>query len=375
MSDRESWNHEVHGKLNDLLASFEKRENELTRRSEQLERDRAEFEQEMKTRREKQEIAIQEQYNDLDETRLRIEKEKKRMEEVYQFQSSPVHLNIGGHRFTTSLQTLRRDNDSMLATMFSGRHKLVQEPDGSYFVDRDGTHFRHILNYLRDGFRADMLPQDEVSLREIMNEAQYYQLNDLITAVENVLDPPPPAPDFTQNEINDMLATLTRQTPINNGPPVPPPPVGLDLGTGSYTSRMKPADFVFHNMTKSNLDFSGKNLAGLTFAHTTFAHNVSFADACLVNTCFYGCEFASHVVVDFTNADISGADFRQCRCVQSGPNAFNSLGGVPIGSGGFMFGSSCSSFAQLVKTGHVKFTGARHIGTKFEPHIVDFISF
>ena len=367
MSDKEAWSHEVHGKINDLLASFEKRENELTKWSEQLKRERTAFDQEMKTRQEEHDMAIQEQYKDLDETRLRIEKEKKRMQDVYEFQSSPVHLNIGGHRFTTSLQTLRRDKDSMLATMFSGRHKLLQESDGCYFVDRDGTHFRHILNYLRDGFRADMLPQDEVSLREIVNEAHYYQLSGLVAGVENVLDPPPPAPDFTQNEINDMLATLTRQTTTNTTPSGP--------GIANTSSRMPNADFVFHNMTKGTLDFSGKNLSGLSFAHTTFAHNVSFVDCCLVNTCFYGCEFASHVVVDFTDADISGADFRQCRCVQSGPNAFNGLGGVPVGSGGFMFGSSCSSFAQLIKTGHVKFTGARHIGTKFESNIIDLIHF
>lgn len=374
MSDGESWSREVHGKLNDLLTSFEKRESELTRLSEQLARDRAEFEQEMKARRESEEMAIQEQYKDLDETRQRIEKEKKSMEEVHEFQSSPVHLNIGGHRFTTSLQTLRRDKDSMLATMFSGRHKLLQEPDGSYFVDRDGTHFRHILNYLRDGFRPDLLPQDEILLREIINEAHYYQLSDLVASVENILDPPPPAPDFTQDEINDMLATLTRQASTSARPSSPsqqmPKP---DAAVGS--SRFKNADFVSHNMTKNNIDFSGKNLSGLSFAHTTFAHNVSFAEACLVNTSFYGCEFSSHVVVDFTNADISGADFRQCRCIQSGPNAFSSLGGVPAGTGGFMFGSSCSSFTQLIKTGHVKFTGSRHIGTKFDPHIIDFISF
>ena len=369
MSDKVAWSQEIHGKISDLLICFERREKQLTQLSEKLEKDREAFEQEMAAKRQDHETTIQEQYKDLDETRLRIENEKKRMHEVHQFQSSPVHLNIGGNRFTTSLQTLRRDQDSMLATMFSGRHKLIQEPDGSYFVDRDGTHFRHILNYLRDGFRAEMLPQDELSLREIMNEAQYYQLTGLVAGVENVLDPPPPAPDFTQCEINDMLATLTRQTTLNsaNTPP------GLDLGTGS---RSKTADFVFHNMTKSNLDFSGKNLSGLSFAHTTFAHNVSFVGACLVNTCFYGCEFASHVVVDFTDADISGADFRQCRCVQSGPNAFNGLGGVPVGGGGgFMFGSSCSSFAHLIKTGHVKFTGAKHIGTKFEPSILELIHF
>ena len=373
MSENRAWSHEIHGKLNDLLASFERRERELAEMSGKLERDRETFKKEMEAKRQQHEISIQEQFKDLDETRLRIESEKKRMREVQEFQSSKVHLNIGGHRFTTSLQTLRRDPDSMLATMFSGRHNLVQEADESYFVDRDGTHFRHILNYLRDGFRGEMLPQDELSLREIANEAEYYQLSGLVAGIENILDPPPPAPDFTQSEIDDMVATLTRQTPVPRTPP------GLDLGTGS--GRHKTADFVFHNMTKNNLDFSGKNLSGLSFAHTTFAHNVSFVDTCLVNTCFYGCEFASHVVVDFSGADISGADFRQCRCVQSGPNAFNDLGCDPLklgplaGGGGFMYGSSCSSFAHLIKTGHVKFTGARHIGTKFEQNIRELINF
>ncbi|KAM7427113.1 hypothetical protein ABFA07_021707 [Porites harrisoni] len=367
MSDNDTWKMEINGKIRELLECFERREKELTQFSDTLEKDRKAIEEEMRKKRQEHETFIKEQYRELDETRLRIENEKKRMQEVQEFQSSPVHLNIGGHRFTTSLQTLRRDIDSMLATMFSGRHKLTQEPDGSYFVDRDGTHFRHILNYLRDGFRAEMLPQDELSLRQIANEAHYFQLTDLVAGIESILDPPPPAPDFTQSEINDMLATLTRQTSQTHTPP------GLDLGMGV---RHSSADFVFHNMTKTNLDFSGKNLSGLSFAHTTFAHNVSFVDASLINTSFYGCEFASHVVVDFTDADISGADFRQCRCVQSGPNAFNSLGGVPVGSGGgFMFGSSCSSFAHLIKTGHVKFTGSKHIGTKFEPHILDLIHF
>ncbi|XP_029201354.1 LOW QUALITY PROTEIN: FH protein interacting protein FIP2-like [Acropora millepora] len=367
MSENGTWHNEIHHKLTDLVGCFDRREQELAQLSQKLASDREAFEQEMKSKRQEHDKIVEEQYKDLEETRLKVENEKKRMHEVQEFQSSPVHLNVGGHRFTTSLQTLRRDQESMLATMFSGRHKLLKEPDGCYFVDRDGTHFRHILNYLRDGFHAEMFPQDELSLRQIINEAQYYQLNGLVSGIETVLDPPPPAPDFTQNEINDMLATLTRQTTSTLNPPP-----GLDLGTG----RHKIADFVFHNMTKTNLDFHGKNLSGLSFAHTTFAHNVSFVDTCLVNTSFYGCEFASHVVVDFTDADLSGADFRQCRCIQGGPNAFNGLGGGPVGAGGgFMFGSSCSSFAHLIKTGHVKFTGAKHIGTKFEQHIREIINF
>ncbi|NYT47305.1 MAG: hypothetical protein H0A75_06710 [Candidatus Methanofishera endochildressiae] len=34
--------------------------------------------------------------------------------------------------------------------MFSGRYPIQKGKDGNYFIDRDGTHFNHILNFLRD---------------------------------------------------------------------------------------------------------------------------------------------------------------------------------------------------------------------------------
>jgi hypothetical protein len=46
----------------------------------------------------------------------------------------------------------------MLAAMFSGRHNTQKNDDDRYFIDRDGTHFRYILNYLRDG--STYLPVD-----------------------------------------------------------------------------------------------------------------------------------------------------------------------------------------------------------------------
>ena len=62
-----------------------------------------------------------------------------------------VRLSVGGVHFETSLETLCSDPNSMLAAMFSGRHNVMKDEDGRYFIDRDGTHFRYILNYLRDG--------------------------------------------------------------------------------------------------------------------------------------------------------------------------------------------------------------------------------
>ena len=38
----------------------------------------------------------------------------------------------------------------MLAAMFSGKFETKPSEDGAFFIDRDGTHFRFILNYLRN---------------------------------------------------------------------------------------------------------------------------------------------------------------------------------------------------------------------------------
>jgi hypothetical protein len=57
----------------------------------------------------------------------------------------------------------------MLAAMFSGRHEL-NEIDGYVFIDRDGTHFGHILNILR-GCSVDVCHKDANNLA---NELEYY---------------------------------------------------------------------------------------------------------------------------------------------------------------------------------------------------------
>ena len=49
-----------------------------------------------------------------------------------------------------------------------------------YFVDRDPTHFRHVLNWMR-GVR--FLPDEEMVLDELMWEADFYCLNDMKDAI------------------------------------------------------------------------------------------------------------------------------------------------------------------------------------------------
>lgn len=83
-------------------------------------------------------------------------------------------LNVGGTFFETSLSTLESKGG-----FFAAVARRCSEPGlpPSIFVDRDPTHFRWILNYLRG---SKCLPSDPVSLEEIRTEADFYSLNELI---------------------------------------------------------------------------------------------------------------------------------------------------------------------------------------------------
>ncbi|XP_022808130.1 BTB/POZ domain-containing protein KCTD18-like [Stylophora pistillata] len=86
----------------------------------------------------------------------------------------------------------RLDAGSMLHAMFSSRFDTKPGEDGSYFIDRDGTHYRYILNYLRTG--ELIVPNDEIIRRELLAEAKFYQVEGMI----NELQPKPSAVPVVQ---------------------------------------------------------------------------------------------------------------------------------------------------------------------------------
>ena len=148
-------------------------------------REMAKEEERIKT--EKQELLNDRQ--EFEEARDRFRQEIETLEKIHRIQETKIKLDIGGQIHTTSIQTLRRDPDSMLAAMFSGRHELQKEPDGSYFIDRDGTFFRYTLNFLRDGtLEAGTLPGKVPTLREILREAKYYQLSGMVNYLEQLIE-------------------------------------------------------------------------------------------------------------------------------------------------------------------------------------------
>mmetsp|Transcript_11858 Transcript_11858/g.22967 ORF Transcript_11858/g.22967 Transcript_11858/m.22967 type:complete len:229 (+) Transcript_11858:108-794(+) len=92
-----------------------------------------------------------------------------------------VHLNIGGTKFTTTLGTVRADSTCMLGRMFSGEFPVHCDKDGCYVVDRDGKHFHHILNFLRDG--SVPIGLSRVERLELLRELDFYGLTTLYTLV------------------------------------------------------------------------------------------------------------------------------------------------------------------------------------------------
>jgi hypothetical protein len=66
-------------------------------------------------------------------------------------QQGRIVLDIGGYRYVTSVQTLRRLPGTFFDAYFSGRYTMDRSEDGSIFVDRDGKHFGQVSEYLRDG--------------------------------------------------------------------------------------------------------------------------------------------------------------------------------------------------------------------------------
>ncbi|XP_069129176.1 uncharacterized protein [Argopecten irradians] len=162
--------------LETRTAELEKMEKEVREKEKKLEQEKDKFDKDM--HKEKEEICRQWQ---------QLRDELARMEEMHDVQKGRIRLDIGGNIFTTSRLTLTQDPESMLAAMFSGRHNICTETDGTVFIDRDGTHFRYILNYLRDGrLNTDGLPRNRQVLRELRNEATYYQLHSMLQEIEKL---------------------------------------------------------------------------------------------------------------------------------------------------------------------------------------------
>jgi hypothetical protein len=117
---------------------------------------------------------------EVDARRGELHREIEAMQTHQAKQEGRVELNIGGFRFQTSVQTLRRVPHTFFDAYFSGRYAQDVCSDGSIFVDRDGAHFGHVLEYMRDGHvsvaEADAWPSMSL-LRTLKREFGFYRID------------------------------------------------------------------------------------------------------------------------------------------------------------------------------------------------------
>uniref|UniRef100_A0A6B2LTH0 BTB domain-containing protein n=1 Tax=Arcella intermedia TaxID=1963864 RepID=A0A6B2LTH0_9EUKA len=90
-------------------------------------------------------------------------------------------MNVGGNTYQTSKTTLLK-TDSFFTTLFSGRYNIEKDETGAIMIDRDGTHFGIILNFLRDSILPSELPRGVIEA--LLAEAKFYQLNALVQVLE-----------------------------------------------------------------------------------------------------------------------------------------------------------------------------------------------
>lgn len=312
-----------------------------------------------------------------------LEDEKAFMKSLVNSQLNKVKLDVGGVIFSTSVITLCKYENSMLSAMFSGRHKLEEADDGTFFIDRDGTYFRYILNFLRGRILdSSDLPSDRHVLREIKQEADFYQLDDLVQFIDDVLTNEALGKnDYSQEDINKLLSTVVRtektaKTPTSNSRLFSH---GFSVANAAFLGQHQnahengtgsgKAKFVIQNMTKNKLDFTGKSLSGISFSHTTFNHDVSFRNSDLSGSLFYGCEFSVSCVIDFTHADLRDCDFRNCKGKEAGPRMSFGPSTFDFGNGGLVTGASSETFIKLIQSRKIIFRGAKLEGAKFDPNV------
>ena len=85
----------------------------------------------------------------------------------------------------------------MLGVMFSEKFDMKPAEDGAFFIDRDGTHFRFILNYLRNGKLT--LPEGVTALNELQEEAEFYRIKGMLDELKFNSE------ILTNNEHRDLL--------------------------------------------------------------------------------------------------------------------------------------------------------------------------
>lgn len=93
---------------------------------------------------------------------------------------SKISLNVGGHVFTTSKETLLRFDETYFCALLGS--DAWTEEDGTYFIDRSPVCFDRILAALRYGEPIDYSGLSSKQAEQLRVERDYYQLPSWVDA-------------------------------------------------------------------------------------------------------------------------------------------------------------------------------------------------
>ncbi|XP_043286520.1 BTB/POZ domain-containing protein KCTD1 isoform X2 [Venturia canescens] len=99
--------------------------------------------------------------------------------------TAPVHIDVGGTIYTSSLETLTKYPESKLAKLFNGNIPIMLDSlKQHYFIDRDGGMFRHILNFMRNS--RLLIPENFADLDLLLEEARYFDIAPMCRQLEQM---------------------------------------------------------------------------------------------------------------------------------------------------------------------------------------------
>lgn len=87
--------------------------------------------------------------------------------------SELVKLNVGGHRFVTTRQTLTQ-RENFFTALLSGRTPAMKDDRDHFFIDRDGQYFGVLLEFLRTG---ELIIPPNLRRDAVLREAAFYLID------------------------------------------------------------------------------------------------------------------------------------------------------------------------------------------------------
>lgn len=265
---------------------------EMTRKEQELDCKKREMQNKFEAKvsifnLEKQELAKREQT---------IDEIQDRVVDIVQ-RDNPITVEVGGDKFHTQIETLVKYKESIFPDLIRAlqtqrhtsppRHGDQHSKQSNIFIDRDGKHFKLILNFMRQGEEvmkgAALKNVDETTLYDMLCEVHYYKLRDLERLLERRMV------EFKKVLTLDILAKA-----------------------GYFTSKFQvpAANVTVKLKTSKKLAIKDCNLSGIVFDQILFDEEASFEGCVMTRASFQRCVF--HSVVSFKNTDLSEAKFINC---------------------------------------------------------------